>query len=78
MAMVQLMCPKTGKPVDVGDVPPGAFQAAVLSVTEIACPHCGKNHLWSSGQLGLAMRALHESPEAGRVLVEGGSATALP
>lgn len=76
--MVQLICSATGKPVDVVDVPPGAFQAAVLSVTEIRCPHCGKDHLWSSGQLGLAMRALHDSPDAGRVLVEGGSATALP
>jgi hypothetical protein len=76
--MVQLMCPETAKPVDNGDVPPGAVQAAVLSVRDIPCPHCGKNHLWSSGHLGLAMRALHDSPEASRVLVEGGSATALP
>jgi hypothetical protein len=76
--MVQLMCPETRKPVDVGDVPPGAFQAAVLSVTEIPCPYCGKTHLWSSGQLGLAMRALHDSPDARRVLVQGGSATAFP
>lgn len=76
MAMVQLVCLET--PVDIGDVPPGAFQAAVLSVTEISCPHCGGNHLWTSGQLGLAMRALRGSPEASRVLVEGGSATALP
>jgi hypothetical protein len=64
--------------VDVGDVPPGAFQAAVLSVTEIACPHCGEEHTWSSGQLGLAMQALHQSPDAIRVLVDGGSAGALP
>jgi hypothetical protein len=76
--MVQLMCQETGKPVDIGDVPAGAFQAAVLSSTEISCPHCGKNHLWSSGHLGLAMRALHDSPKASRVLVEDGSATALP
>lgn len=54
---VQLMCPETGKPVDIGE-----FQAAVLSSTEITCPHCGKNH----------------SPKASHVLVEGGSATALP
>lgn len=76
--MVQLICPEPGKPVDVVDVPPGAFQAAVLSVTEIRCPHCGKNHLWGSGPLGLAMRALHDSPQASRIIVEGGSATALP
>jgi hypothetical protein len=76
--MVQLMCPETGKPLDIGDVPPGAFQAAVLSSTEIPCPHCGKNHLWTSGHLGVAMQALHDSPKASHVLVEGGSATALP
>ena len=77
MAIVQLTCPETGKPVDILEVPAGAFQAAVLSSTEIPCPHCGKNHLWTSGDLGLAMRALHDSPEASRVLVEAGSATAL-
>jgi hypothetical protein len=77
MAMAQLTCPETGKPVDILEVPAGAFQAAVLSSTEIPCPHCGKNHLWTSGDLGLAMRALHDSPEASRVLVEAGSATAL-
>jgi len=77
MAKVQLTCPETGKPVDILEVPAGAFQAAVLSSTEIPCPHCGKNHLWTSGDLGLAMRALHDSPEASRVLVEAGSATAL-
>src|SRR6266480_3855899 len=53
------------------------LSAAVLSSTEIPCPHCGKNHLWTSGDLGLAMRALHDSPEGSRVLVEAGSATAL-
>jgi hypothetical protein len=78
MAMVQLKCPETGKPVDVVDVPPGAAMGGALSVTEIACPHCGKNHLWSSGHLGLAMRALNDFPEASRVLVDDGSATALP
>src|SRR5436190_22560334 len=68
---------ENGKPVDILEVPVRAFQAAVLSSTEIPCPHCGKNHLWTSGDLGLAMRALHDSPEASRVLVEAGSATAL-
>jgi hypothetical protein len=77
MAIVQLTCPETGKPVDILEVPAGAFQAAVLSSTEIPCPHCGKNHLWTSGDLGLAMRAPHDSPEASRVLVEAGSAMAL-
>jgi hypothetical protein len=72
MARVQLTCPETGKPVDILEVPAGAFQAAVLSSTEIPCPHSGKNHRWTSGDLGLAMRALHDSPEASRVLVEGG------
>src|SRR5438045_1369907 len=66
MAIVQLTCPETGKPVNILEVPAGAFQAAVLSSTEIPCPHCGKNHLWTSGDLGLAMRALHDSPEASR------------
>jgi hypothetical protein len=78
MAMVQLKCPETGKPVDIVDVPPGAALGGALSVTEIACPHCGKNHLWASGHLGLAMQALNDSPEAGRVLIEGDSATAFP
>jgi hypothetical protein len=59
-----------------------AFQAAVLSVTEIACPHCGKKHPWSSGHMGIAMRALRNSPRARRVLVElrqdGGAVTAFP
>jgi hypothetical protein len=77
MAMVQLACPETGKPVDILDVPPGAYQGAALTVSEISCPHCGKNHLWSSGHLALAMRALHDSPKASRVLVEGDSAKAL-
>jgi hypothetical protein len=63
MARVQLTCPETGKPVDILEVPAGAFQAAVLSSTEIPCPHSGKNHRWTSGDLGLAMRALHDSPE---------------
>src|SRR4051812_32480232 len=76
MAIVQLTCPETGKPVDILEVPAGAFQSAVLSSPEIPCPHCGKNHLWASGDLGLAMRALHDSPEASRVLDEAGSATA--
>src|SRR4051812_41362303 len=54
MAIVQLTCPETGKPVDILEVPAGAFQAAVLSSTEIPCPHCGKTHLWTSGDLGLS------------------------
>jgi hypothetical protein len=78
MAIVQLKCPETGKPVDVVDVPPDAFMGGALGVTEIACPHCGKSHLWASGQLALAMRALREAPRAARVLVEGDSATAFP
>jgi hypothetical protein len=42
------------------------------------CPHCGEEHSWTSGHLGLAMQTLHSSPDATRVLVDGGAATALP
>jgi hypothetical protein len=69
MAMIQLKCPETGKPLDIGDVPPDALMALSLSSRPIACPHCGKDHPWSSGHLGVAMQAIHRSPEASRVLV---------
>jgi hypothetical protein len=75
--MVQLKCPETGKPVDILEVPPGALMALSYTVTEVTCPQCGKNHPWSSGYMGLAMQALHSSPEASRILVDGESATAL-
>lgn len=78
MAMLQLKCPETGKLVALGDVQPGANIALSLWSRPVACPHCGENHPWSSGHLALAMKALHDSPDATRVLLEDGSATALP
>ena len=80
MAMVQLKCPQTGKPVNIGDVSPDvAFRemTADMRVQGIPCPHCGEDHRWSSSHFALAMEALRNSPEASRVLVDGGSATAL-
>jgi endogenous inhibitor of DNA gyrase (YacG/DUF329 family) len=80
VAIVQLECPETGKPVDIGDVSPEVAlmpTAAVLAVTEIPCPHCGAGHPWSSGHWVRAMNALRDSPEATRILVEGDSASAL-
>jgi len=76
--MVQLKCPETGKLVDLGDVAPEAHIALSLWSRPVACPHCGKEHSWTSGQLGLAIETLRRSPKATRVLVEDGSATALP
>ena len=78
MAMVQLKCPETGKLVNIGDVPPEAGIALSLWSRPVACPHCGKEHPWSSGHFALAMKTLHNSPDATRVVVEGDSATALP
>jgi endogenous inhibitor of DNA gyrase (YacG/DUF329 family) len=78
MAIVQLKCPETGNPIDLGDVAPNANLAAALYATEIPCPHCGKKHRWTSGHDALVLRTLQASPEASRVLVEGESATALP
>lgn len=75
--MVQLKCPETGKLVDLGDVPPEAHIALSLWSMPVACPHCGKNHPWSSGHFARAMKALHDSPGATRVLV-GDSVIALP
>jgi endogenous inhibitor of DNA gyrase (YacG/DUF329 family) len=78
MAMVQLKCPETGKPVDIADIPPHAVMAMSYTVTQLACPHCGKNHPWSSGHMGLALETLHGFPEARCVLVDDSLATALP
>ena len=78
MAKVQLNCPETGNPIDLGDVPPDANLALALYATEIPCPHCGRKHRWTSGHDTLILRTLQASPEASRVLVEAESATALP
>jgi endogenous inhibitor of DNA gyrase (YacG/DUF329 family) len=77
MPMVQVKCPETGRPVDIGDVPREANIALSLWSRPIACPHCGKDHPWSSGHFGLAMKTLHDFPDATRVLVDGDSAIAL-
>jgi endogenous inhibitor of DNA gyrase (YacG/DUF329 family) len=78
MAMLQLKCPETGKPVDLGDVPPEANIALSLWAREVPCPHCGGKHVWASGQLGLAMQALHAAPDASRVLIDGDHASTKP
>jgi hypothetical protein len=83
MAVLQLNCPETGKPVEVvRDAVPNGIVPLALFSREILCPHCGKNHLWTHGHLALAIQTLHDSPNATRVLVdhatEGLSATALP
>ena len=83
MAVLQLNCPETGKPVDVvsGAVPKGRVPLALFA-REIPCPHCGENHIWTHGHLALAIQTLHDSPDATRVLVDHArdslSAAALP
>jgi hypothetical protein len=77
MAMLQLRCPETEKPVELGDVPPDAKIALSLWSREVPCPHCGRTHVWTSGHLGLAMQALHTSPHATRVVIDGDRASAL-
>jgi hypothetical protein len=83
MAVLQLNCPETGKPIDVvKDAVPNGNVPLALFASEILCPHCGKNRLWTSRHLALAIGTLHNSPDATRVLVDqardGLSATALP
>ncbi len=82
MAIVQIKCPETGKPVDVESHQPGWGVKANGFSKPIPCPHCGKEHTWTSHDRGLAVQALEAAPEASRVLVEGEdgsrSATALP
>ena len=79
MAMVQLKCPETGKAADIRSVEtaPEAFNFAAW-MTEIPCPHCGVGHRWTSSDYVQAMLTLRDSPDASRILVDGGSATALP
>jgi len=82
MAMVQLECPETGKPIDIGEVQPDTVFAAVHGSRPLICPNCGKDHAWTTTDMGQAQIALERSPEAGRVLVRrangGVSATAIP
>jgi endogenous inhibitor of DNA gyrase (YacG/DUF329 family) len=79
MAMVQLKCPETGKPVDIRNVEtaPEVFNLA-MHIREIPCPHCGEGHTWTSSEYVRAMMTLRDSPDASRILVDGESATALP
>jgi hypothetical protein len=82
MAMVQLECSDTGKAIDIGDVQPDAVFAAKAFSRPLLCPYCGKDHAWTSTDMGQALYALQRSPEASRVLVrrseDGVSATAMP
>jgi hypothetical protein len=81
MPIVQLSCPETGWPIDLGEVPPGAHIAGGLWWSmPITCPHCGKEHPFASREFILALEALYHSPDASRVLVdrEAGSITSLP
>jgi endogenous inhibitor of DNA gyrase (YacG/DUF329 family) len=83
MAIVRLKCPETGKPVDVWQYTPGSPMHADRFSKLIPCPHCGKNHAWTSRDRATAVRGLNASPDATRVLVEhrerdAVSATALP
>jgi endogenous inhibitor of DNA gyrase (YacG/DUF329 family) len=81
MAIVQLKCPETGRPVDVWQYTPGSAVHADRFSKPIPCPHCGKSHTWTSGDRGLAWRTLDDCPDATRMLVErtpeGNSATPL-
>jgi endogenous inhibitor of DNA gyrase (YacG/DUF329 family) len=82
MAIVQLKCPETGKPVDVWEYRPGDLVTADLFSRLIPCPHCGQNDQWTSSERGLAAQSIERSPRPTRVLVErtqeGSSATVLP
>ncbi len=81
VAMVQLKCPETGKPIDIYEYRSPGFTTADIFSRPIACPHCGQNHTWTSWYRGEAVMALQRSPHATRVLVQatedGFSATAL-
>lgn len=82
VAKVQLKCPATGKPIDLGEYWSGMGITADAFSRTIPCPHCGGRHTWTSSYRGQAIMALQDSPHASRVLVEitqdGFTATALP
>jgi hypothetical protein len=82
VAMVQLKCPETGKPIDMFEYRSGMGVTLDIFSRSIPCPHCGEEHTWTSEYRGEAIQALQRSPHASRVLVEttpeGFSATALP
>jgi endogenous inhibitor of DNA gyrase (YacG/DUF329 family) len=77
MAILQFRCPETGAAVELGEISPDANLALSAWSRPIPCPHCGKTHAWTSGDLGQAMTALRGLPDATRVLLDGGLATAL-
>ena len=79
MAMLQLKCPKSGEPIDVGDISPPRHNAytTALTVSELPCPHCGQTHLWTSSDWVRASQSLRDSPGAARILIDGDSVTAL-
>lgn len=52
MAMLQIKCPKTGKPVDTGvDVAASAYKWVQMSENAVGCPHCGKVHTWGKSDV---------------------------
>ena len=76
MAMLQLKCPDTGRPVDLRDAPPDANIAlSASSRRSRVFTAAGKNR-WTSGHLGLAIQALYASPDVTRVLIDGEYASA--
>jgi endogenous inhibitor of DNA gyrase (YacG/DUF329 family) len=83
MAMIQLKCPRTGEPVDIGDLSPRVAsirrRSLALRLTRIPCPHCGDAHMWTSSDWVRGSEALADSPDAARVFVDvdDHSATAL-
>lgn len=82
MAMVQLRCPETGEPIDIGVYEPGGPVTLDHFSKAIPCPYCGHDHQWTSSDRAFALRALRNSPRSRRVLVEhtpdGGEVTAFP
>ena len=46
MAVLNFMCPVTGKVVDTGiDVDAASFASLPRDRTELSCPHCNKLHI---------------------------------
>jgi endogenous inhibitor of DNA gyrase (YacG/DUF329 family) len=81
MAMLQLKCPETGKPIDLRDARPprpNTLYNTGLWIEEIPCPHCGETHRWTKSQWVSAKEALRDSPDAARVLIDRNSVSTLP
>ena len=48
MAMLEIKCPRTGKPVPTGiDASASAYPTLTIKNSRIGCPHCGGMHTWS-------------------------------